>query len=171
MVRLIKIFSVILLFLFIIIFIFVKTEEKIVYPSKAKDSDGSLENEIIENNIKGYESVSLKFYPFGYIEFWGWNKTKYIKKVYAYIMWKAEKDFGAGNIFIGYSFDGKNYIEIGPFEGSNEYKLDIIEIPTNFLTNIENLRIRFRGEDIDYALDAFAEVKVWLKVISYRFGL
>ena len=86
-------------------------------------------------------------------------------------MWKAEKDFGAGNIFIGYSFDGKNYIEIGPFEGSNEYKLDIIEIPTNFLTNIENLRIRFRGEDIDYALDAFAEVKVWLKVISYRFGL
>lgn len=168
----VKFFIFVVLLTFVLFFFLLFTEEEVIlYPNFAKDSDGSQSEEIIKNMKEKYETIILKFYPYGYIEVWGWEKQKYIKKVYAIAEWKAEEELGAGNIYIGYSFDGKNYFEIGPFNGSSEYTKTTIEIPTNLFTNIENLRIRFRGEDLDYGIDATAEVKIFLKVIKYKFRL
>lgn len=167
--------ALIILIFFIFIFLFfnffVIEEEIILFPKFGKDSDGSLSDEIVENIKKGYERVILKFYPYGFLEVWGWENQFFVKKIFAVVEWRADEDLGAGNIFIGYSLDGKNYYEIGPLNASNNYTKTIIEIPIKTFSNIENIKIRFRGEDLDYAIDAYAEVKIYLKVIRYKFRL
>lgn len=152
------------------LFFLIGEEEKIVYPTYGRDTDGTLQDEIVRNNREGYETVLLKFFPYGYIEFYGWKNVSMVKKVFAFVEWRTEKDLGAGNIYIGYSFDGKNYVEVGPFNESENYRVTVLEIPANIFTDLENVKIRFRGEDLDFATDAYAEVKVYLKVISYKFG-
>ena len=161
--------SVVLISIVLVMFFPIEVES---YPKplKAKDTDGTPSDEIINNTNSGFETVILKFNPFGYIEVQEWEKVDFLKKVYVVVEWKAYKDLGAGNIYIGYSFDGKNYTEIGPFNESDEVKTEIIEIPANF-SDISKLRIRFRGEDLDFATDAIAEVKILLKVTKYNFGL
>jgi hypothetical protein len=146
-------------------------EEVYLTPLKARDTDGTPPNEIIENMEKGFEMVILKVHPFGYLEIGKWEKVKFLKKAFAIVEWKTYRDLGAGNIYIGYSFDGKNYVETGPFNESENLTKTTLEIPVSFFSNLEDLRIRFRGEDTDFAIDAIAEVNIKLKVIRYKFGL
>lgn len=161
----------ILSIIFIFFFLFSKEEEIYLYPQKAKDSDGTDSQEIINNMKNGFETIILKHYPFGYVEVEEWGKIKHLKKVYAIVEWKADEDLGAGNIYVGYSFDGKEYKEVGPFNASSHVRKEVIEIPIKPFSNIDNLRVRFRGEDLDFGLDAVAEVSIKLKVIRYKFGM
>lgn len=161
----IAVISILILFLF-----FPREMEVYPKPIKAKDTDGTPQEEILENMKNGFEMVILKFYPFGYLEITEWEKVRFLKEVYAIIEWRTYKGLGAGNIYIGYSFDGKNYIEFGPFNESENITKTVIKIPVNIFSDISRLKIRFRGEDIDFALDAIAEVNIKLKVIKYKFG-
>jgi hypothetical protein len=153
------------------IVLFVPGESE-VYPAalKAKDTDGTPSDEILQHMLSGHEPVILKYFPFGYLEVEEWEKVILPKKVFAIVDWKTYKDLGAGNIYIGYSFDGKEYKEIGPFNESDGTQT-VLEVPVNIFSDISNLRIRFRGEDLDFATDAVAEVSIKLKVIRYKFGL
>jgi len=160
------IFLIFLLFLF-----FPREQEVFPKPIKAKDTDGSPSDEILENMEKCCESVILKFNPYGYLEVEEWKKVDLPKKAFAIVNWRTYKDLGAGNIYIGYSFDGKEYKELGPFNESENFTQTTIEIPVNLFSDLSKLRIRFRGEDLDFATDAIAEVKIELKVIKYKFGL
>lgn len=148
----------------------VHEEEVYLEPLEAKDSDGTPSEEILKNMEKCCESVILKFHPYGYLEVTRWEKASFPKKCLAIVNWRTYKDLGAGNIYIGYSFDGKNYKEVGPFNESENFKETAIEIPVSLFTDLSNLRVRFRGEDLDFATDAIAEVNIKLKVTRYKFG-
>ena len=153
---------------FLLILFFIK--KSMVYPDPifAKDSDGTPSIQILENMKTGFETVSLKTYPFGYLEVQGWEKVGFPKDLEVEIFWKIQEDLGAGNIYIGYSWGG-DYKEIGPFEGiSNSTSFNI---PVNIFSDIRNLKLRFRGEDLDLASEAIAEVKIKLKVVKYSFGI
>lgn len=159
-------------FLLILLVVFFPMQEEVyLKPLEAKDSDGTPSHEILENMRKCCETVILKFNPYGYLEVKKWEKVNFLKKAFAIVNWKTYEDLGAGNIYIGYSFDGKNYEEVGPFGESKNFKETILEIPVNFFSDLSNLRVRFRGEDLDFATDAIAEVNIKLKVIKYKFGL
>lgn len=158
-------------FLILVVVFFPQQEEVYLKPLEAKDSDGTPSNEILENMEKCCEAVILKFNPYGYLEVIKWEKINFPKKAFAIVSWRTYKDLGAGNIYIGYSFDGKNYKEIGPFNENENFTETTIEIPLNFFSDLSNLKVRFRGEDLDFATDAIAEVNIKLKVIRYKFGL
>lgn len=164
-----KLFLFLLFAIILLIFSFPREIEVYPKPLNAKDTDGTPSNEILQNMENGYEMVILKVYPFGYLEV-EWENIGFFKKAFAIVEWKTHKDLGAGNIYIGYSFDRKNYTEAGPFNENEDFTKTIIEIPLNLSSNINNLRIRFRGEDLDFATDAIAEVNIKLKVIKYKFG-
>jgi len=163
---LILIFSI-LIFCSILLHIF-PTEEIYAKPLRAKDSDGTQSEEILENMRKGYETIILKHFPYGFLEVEEWEKVKFPKKAYAIIKWRTYEELGAGNIYIGYSFDGKNYKEIGPFNESVNFTTTIIEIPVNPLSDLSKLKVRFRGEDTDFGVDAISEVRIELKIIKYK---
>ncbi|MBU5687810.1 MAG: hypothetical protein KQA31_00145 [Candidatus Aenigmarchaeota archaeon] len=154
---------ILILFILIGLLLTLTVKEKEIYlePLYARDSDGSDSEDIINNMKENYEIVSLKANPFGYVELSKFQFKGFIKRIDAEFYWNIYEDFGGGNIYIGYSFDGKNYIEKGPFNESGSYKIDI---PVNIFSNLNNLRLRFRGEDLDFGPDALAEVKMKLKV-------
>lgn len=162
----------ILILIFVLILLFFPHQQE-VYPKpiEAKDSDGTLSNEILENMEKCCETVILKFNPYGYVEVRKWEKVNFPKKAFATVSWRTYKGLGAGNIYIGYSFDGIKYEEAGPFGETEDFNQTTLEIPVNFFSDLSNLRVRFRGEDLDFATDAIAEVRIKLKVIRYKFGL
>ncbi|MEM5853618.1 MAG: hypothetical protein QXG39_00705 [Candidatus Aenigmatarchaeota archaeon] len=163
--------GLIIFFLTLVVIFFPGKEEVYLKPLEARDSDGTPSDEILENMEKCCETVILKFNPYGYLEVKKWGKVNFPKKAFAVVKWRTYEDLGAGNIYIGYSFDGKNYEEVGPFGESKDLRETILEIPVNFFSDLSDLRIRFRGEDLDFATDAIAEVNIKLKVIRYRFGL
>jgi hypothetical protein len=134
----------------------------------ATDTDGTRTAEIIASMASSHEKVILKVNPFGYVAVGGWENTGLAKSVQAIIEWKTYKDFGAGNIYIGYSFGG-NYTEVGPFDESDEFVQTSLDIPVNIFTDLGKLRVRFRGEDTDFGPDAIAEVSIKLRVTDYGF--
>jgi hypothetical protein len=165
-----KKFLIIFAIILILIIVFLFLSQEVVYsePLKAKDSDGTISSQIIEDMKMKYEMVILKTYPFGYVEVEGWKGSGLLKKAFAIVEWKTYRDSGAGNIYIGYFFDGKNYTEVGPFNESEDFVKTVLEIPVNFFSDLNKLRVRFRGEDLDFAADAIAEVNIKLKVISVK---
>jgi hypothetical protein len=142
--------------------------EKTTYgiPIDAKDSDGTPSEEIMQNMIDGQEMVILKANPFGYIEVGGWRGPFMLKKATAIVEWKTYKDFGAGNIYVGYSFGG-NYSEIGPFGESENITTTEINIPVGVFEDLSKLKIRFKGEDMDFGPEAIAEARIRLKIIGF----
>lgn len=165
-----KILALILLLIFLAL-LFPQEQEVYPIPLEAKDTDGTPSREILENMEKCCESVILKFNPYGYLEVRKWEKVNLPKKAFAIVRWRTYKDLGAGNIYIGYSFDGKNYKEIGPLGETEDFNETVLEIPLNIFSDLSNLRVRFRGEDLDFATDAIAEVSIKLKAIRYKLGL
>ncbi|MFH8093132.1 MAG: hypothetical protein QXM38_04270 [Candidatus Aenigmatarchaeota archaeon] len=159
----VKIFLIAVLLIVLALSLNLKEKEFYLEPFDAKDSDGSDSDDIINNMKNSYEIVSLKTNPFGYIEIRGFQPKGLLKKAYAEFYWKLYEDLGGGNIYVGYSFDGKNYVEEGPFNESGSLK---INIPVNIFSNLNELSLRFRGEDLDFAADAVAEVKIKLKIYS-----
>jgi len=149
----------------LLLFAFLKEQEVYLDAISAADSDGTDSSDIISNMKDGYELVSLKANPFGFIEVRGFKHSGIAKKAYATYEWHVYQDLGAANIYVGYSFDGKKYFEQGPFDDSGNIT---IEIPVNPFYNLENLRLRFRGEDADFGPDAIAEVRMKLKAIVYK---
>jgi hypothetical protein len=151
----------------IAIFLFFSLEKHgTAIPTFAKDTDGTDSNDIIKNMQNGHELVILKVDPYGYVELSGWKSRGLLKKAAATAEWKTYKDLGAGNIYLGYSFGG-NYTEIGPFSESEEFTKTIIEIPVGMFADLSKLKVRFRGEDTDFAADAIAEVGIKLETTSY----
>jgi len=104
-----------MLIIIFIVSILWPTEEIYVNPLRARDSDGTPSEEILENMKNGYEVVILKHFPYGFLEVEEWEKVRFLKKAYLIVEWRTYEELGAGNIYIGYSFDGKKYMEIGPF--------------------------------------------------------
>jgi len=155
----------VLILIALIIFLF-NGKETYPKPLSAKDIDGLDSSEIIKDMQNGYETIDLKANPFGYVEINGWENQALIKKVSAIVEWKTPKKLGAGNNYIGYSFDGKNYNETGPFKESENVTRTIIEVPVDASSNLNNLSVRFRGQDMDFGPDAIAEVSIRLKVTS-----
>ena len=155
----IAIFAVLLLFL-----LSLKEETVSLQPMEARDSDGSDPGDILRNMNEGYELISLKTNPYGYVEIGNFSFSGLAKKAYAFFEWNAYEDLGASNLYIGYSF-GNGFEEIGPLEARGSRK---IEIPVNIFTDFSKLRIRFRGEDSDFGPDALAEVKMKVEIIRLR---
>jgi hypothetical protein len=163
-----KIISIIIL-LAIIIFIvafFISETQTYGKPLGAFSTDGTPSTIIISNMNVSHQKVSLKTNPFGYIEIRGWTGHGIIKKAIATFEWKTDKDMGAGKIYIGYSFGG-NYTETGPFDESENFTTSEIEIPFGISNDLSKLKVRFRGEDLDFGPDAIADVSIKLKVIVY----
>ncbi len=161
-----KLISIIILTIIVaVIVLSIKLERVSINALEARDSDGSDSADILNNMKNGYELVSLKTNPYGYIEVSNFQFKGIAKKVYAIIEWKAYKDLGADNIYVGYSFDDK-YIEKGPFHEG--YKRETIEIPINMLSDFNKLKIRLRGEDTDFGPDALAEVNIKLEADIYK---
>jgi hypothetical protein len=142
--------------------------EKEVYPKllSARDTDGTEAGDIISGMENGYEMVILKANPFGYLEAGGWENAGLLKNATALVEWKTFEGLGAGSIYIGYSF-GENYTELGPFNESSNNTITEVGIPASPFTDISKLKVRFRGEDMDFGPDAIAEVRMRLKVIRY----
>ncbi|MCS7135125.1 MAG: hypothetical protein NZ893_01665 [Candidatus Aenigmarchaeota archaeon] len=156
-----------ILFLIILIFtislLFVKEKKDYLKPRNAKDSDGTDSGDIIKNMENGYELVSLKTNPYGFVEVYDFENKGLLKEAYAIFHWEIESE-DAGNIYVGYSFDGKNYVEKGPFNESGKIK---VKLPSTIFSSFKNLRLRFRGEDLDFAADAIVKVKIYLQAIYY----
>jgi len=159
-----------MLIIIFIVSILWPTEEIYVNPLRARDSDGTPSEEILENMKNGYEVVILKHFPYGFLEVEEWEKVRFLKKAYLIVEWRTYEELGAGNIYIGYSFDGKKYMEIGPFNESLNFTKTVIEIPVNPFSDLSKLKVRFRGEDIDFGIDAIAEIKIELKALKYKLG-
>jgi hypothetical protein len=153
--------------IFLIVF-FISEKQTYAKPLSAFNTDGTPSTIIINNMNASHQKVILKTSPFGYIEIRGWDSQGLIKKVVATVEWKTYEDMGAGNIYIGYSFGG-NYTEIGPFRESENFTTNEIEIPLISSNEISKLKVRFRGEDLDFGPDAIADVSIKLKVIYYGF--
>lgn len=166
--KILKILFLLILVSVFLIFLFSREYETYLRPLEANDTDGTPSEEIIQNMDNGFESVILKLYPFGYLEVYKWEDSGFLKKAFAIVDWKTYKEMGAGNIYIGYSFDGKKYYEVGPFKESDNVTETVIEVPVNLFSDLKKLIIRFRGEDLDYAADAIAEVRIRLKTIRYN---
>jgi len=137
-------------------------------PLNATDTDGTRTSEILSNIENGHEKVILKVNPFGYIAVGGWENRGLPKEASAIVEWRAYRGFGAGRIYVGYSFGG-NYTEIGPFNESDNFTQTTLNIPVNIFTDFGKLKIRLRGEDLDFGPDAIAEVSMKLKVTDYGF--
>jgi len=149
----------------IILLLSLKEETVYLQARDARDSDGSDARDILRNMNEGYELVSLKTNPYGYVEIGNFSFSGIPKKAYAIFEWNSYEDLGASNIYIGYSF-GDGYKDIGPLETRGSRK---VEIPVNVFTDFSKLKIRFRGEDADFGPDALAEVKMKVEVIKWRF--
>jgi len=161
-----KIVLVLVLLIILISIVFLKEETVYLQAKYARDSDGTDAGDILKNINDGYEILSLKANPYGYVEISNFNFSGVPKKAYAIFEWNAYEDLGASNIYIGYSF-GDVYKETGPLEAKGNRK---IEIPVNIFTDFSKLKIRFRGEDSDFGPDALVEVKMKLEVVKWRFA-
>ncbi|MEM0473115.1 MAG: hypothetical protein QXF88_00120 [Candidatus Aenigmatarchaeota archaeon] len=156
-------FGLIMVFL-LIVFLTAKKETYYLKPQNATDSDGTDAADIINNIENGYEMVSLKANPYGYVEVSNFKPNSIVTNAYAEFDWKAYKDTGVSNIYIGYSF-GNQYKEIGPFDYST---MQTIKIPVNIFTDFSKLKLRIRGEDSDFGADAIAEVSIKLQVTELK---
>jgi hypothetical protein len=166
-----KLIILILSLLAVVIFtaaFFLSERDSYAKPTDASDSDGTRDSDILTNVNSSFEKVILKVSPFGYLEVSNWEGFGLVKKATAIVNWRTYKDFGAGNIYVGYSF-GDIFTEVGPFNESAELTETKIEIPVNPFTDLRRLRVRFRGEDTDFGPDAVAEVNIRLRVTYYGF--
>jgi len=109
--------------------------------------------------------INLKTWPYGssVAEGWEMSPTDEGKSAIAHVKWKTDEGAGAGNIYIGYSYDGQRWIEKGPFNESVSEKDTLIELGRLGKGQLAKLQLRFRGEDMDRMLPAFAYVQFSLE--------
>ena len=140
-------------------------------PAKMVDSDGKSSPDIIQNLNSGFDDVSLKLRPFGYVkvESWGNDTAKFskMKRAVVSVLWKTDMNKGAGNIYVGYSTDnGVSFVEKGPFNESEIVQNTTLEFRENFTSDIRSLQVRWRGEDLDYRLAAKGYVDFKMNVYA-----
>jgi len=109
--------------------------------------------------------INLKTWPYGSALAEGWDSSlaQEGKSVVAHVKWTSDANAGAGNIYVGYSYDGGTWVERGPFNGSVEEKDVNFELGKLHKGQLASLRLRFRGEDTDRKLPAFAQVQFYLQ--------
>lgn len=144
-------------------------KEIIIYPLEASDSDGKSSDNIINAQKTFDYFLILKTYPYGFVRIDKWQNSTVgdIKRASIHTEWKTNKGFGAGNIFVGYSINGNEWNETGPFSDSDNQAY--IDLPVDY--DISMIKFRFRGEDLDFAADAITWVRTNMIVTVKRFGL
>jgi hypothetical protein len=158
----------------IVLFIFFMPSSLIVMtPKSIADSDGNPSSEIVQRIVAedGFEDVILKLRPFGYVTVQSWgNDTESfskIKRAAVSVLWRTDANRGAGNIYVGYSTDnGASFVELGPFNESETVQNTTMEFAENFTSDIRNLQVRWRGEDLDYRLAANGYVSFKMNVYA-----
>jgi hypothetical protein len=143
----------------------------VMSPVEIVDSDGKSSSDIIYNIASnGFDDVTLKLRPFGYVTVVTWEETakfSKIKKATVSVFWKSDTGRGAGNIYVGYSTDnGASFVEKGPFNETDLMQNTTFEFGENFTSDIRNLQVRWRGEDLDYRLAAKGYVNFKMDVYA-----
>lgn len=152
-----------IIILFVYLAFFIPLEKEVVLnPIVVKDSDGKFSNDIIELQKNSEYSVSLKTFPYGYVQVDEWDFVQNPRNATIKVEWKTN-ELGAGNIYLGYS-GGSGWVEFGPYNQSLDIFKTSISVPDHFVQNVSLLKFRFRGEDLDFGPDAIAWVKVEMAV-------
>ncbi|MFH1294603.1 MAG: DUF2341 domain-containing protein [Candidatus Aenigmatarchaeota archaeon] len=107
--------------------------------------------------------VNMKTNPYGFAIADNWSLELSDEMVRASVSWYTDVGAGAGDIYIGYSTDGQNWEEQGPFSESGSIQQTFFDL--SGIEDLDNLRLRFRGQDLDRMYPAFAYVS--FKVESY----
>ncbi|MEM0476576.1 MAG: hypothetical protein QW367_02990 [Candidatus Aenigmatarchaeota archaeon] len=134
-----------------------------VFPMNCIDSDGDCNVERIKYLDNEYETIDLLYYPFGYLIARDFEINLkgniLIRDASIHVFWYSDVGEGAGNIYIEYSFDGTNwYYCSGPYSESSEIVHSYCSLSSISKEQLQNLMVRFRGEDLDGFPMAFAYV-------------
>ncbi|MCS7093970.1 MAG: hypothetical protein RMJ18_02195 [Candidatus Aenigmarchaeota archaeon] len=142
-------------------------------PFSCYDSDGDCDVERIKQKDNIYELVDLLFYPYGWLVVEGFKDSipeeNEIDLVSFNIFWFTDLGEGASNIYIEY-WNGSQWLYCaGPFGERGE----LTHTSCNaFLTKnqIQNLKVRVRGEDIDGFPMAFIYIDRIFVSVNYTIG-
>lgn len=145
--------------------VFFVSSSSVLLPSDARDSDGTPSAMIISKlkSPQSSEEISLNTFPYGYIIARNWEWGRGDADLIARIKWEAEKEHGAGDIYLGHSFDGSDWEETGPLPASGEKALKLGKLSR---TEINSLQIRWRGSDLDGREHAFARVEFLVRATN-----
>jgi hypothetical protein len=144
-------------------------------PVACQDSDGDCNVENINASDNVFELVDLLTYPFGWINASDWDldlpSNTILQSAYLHVVWKTDVGFGASNINIDY-WNGTHWINCaGPFSENQMISDTICNISSLSTNQLNNIMVRFRGEDIDGFPNAFAYVDLIYIVANYSFGI
>jgi hypothetical protein len=144
-------------------------------PVACQDSDGDCNVENINASDNVFELVDLLTYPFGWINSSDWDldlpSNTILQSAYLHVLWKTDVGFGASNINIDY-WNGTHWINCaGPFSENQTISDNICNISSLSTNQLNNIMVRFRGEDIDGFPNAFAYVDLIYIVANYSFGI
>jgi hypothetical protein len=131
-------------------------------PTACTDSDGDCNFVNMNSNDNSYESVNLKTYPYGWINATDWDQDipsgNTIDNATLHVIWKTDTNKGANYIYIGY-FNSTDWVDCaGPFSESAVEINTTCDLSGLSVSNMNNIKVRFRGEDTDALAPAFAYI-------------
>ncbi len=158
-------------FLFFVIFVIATQPSINRVPTACVDSDGDCDVENINLSDNIYESVNLKTSPFGWINATDWDQDvpagNTIDNATLYVEWYTDTGKGAGNIYVGY-YNSTDWVNCtSPLSESGSETNTSCDITTLTVSQLNNIKVRFRGEDLDQRNPAYAYVDYIYIEVNY----
>ena len=158
-------------FLFFVIFVNADPPKIDRLPTSCVDSDGNCDFENINTSNNVYEEVNLKTSPYGWINVTDWDQDvpvgNTIDNATLHVEWYSDIDKGAGDIYVGY-YNGTDWVDCeGPYGESGSEIDTTCDVSSLSVSQMNNIMVRFRGEDTDQRAPAYAYVDYIYIEVNY----
>jgi hypothetical protein len=145
-----------------------------IMPGYCQDSDGDCNYLNINNMDDVFETVDLLTYPFGWINSTSWSSTMpddaSVSGAVLHVIWKTDAFLGAENINIDY-WSGSSWTNCaGPLSENETVSDTSCNVSQLTKSQLNSLKVRFRGEDTDGFPNAFGYVDAIYLEANYSTG-